>query len=88
MYFAAYLRNEDNDDKSQANPGSSYAEECLERKLVLGVAVMFPSSPETDVREADATPREQRCKARESNEPVEDDHSSGGQGHECKRRPR
>lgn len=67
-----YLSNQHEHDQRQAEVAAVDAPDGLEGDLVDRVAVVGPGVAESDVREADAAPGEERGQAGQGEQPVED----------------
>jgi hypothetical protein len=67
-----YLRNKDETDEAETDPGADNTKSGPERNLIQSVALSSPSLAEANVGKADRTPGEQGRETRKSQEPVKD----------------
>lgn len=72
-----YLGNQHEHDQRQAEVAAVDAPDGLEGDLVDRVAVVGPGVAESDVRETDAAPGEERGQAGQGEQPVEDFRATG-----------
>lgn len=78
-----YLSNQHEHDQRQAEVAAVYTSDGLEGDLVDRVAVVGPGVAESDVRQADAAPGEERGQAGQGEQPVEDFGAAGVQVDVC-----